>query len=73
MVGRPVIQLRCEVVGPCERIASLPLHSLAGFGVKYRALVWQLVEDDMILDRGLRRQVLAFGRELDALAARSHV
>jgi hypothetical protein len=52
----------------CDRIAKEPAESLAGLAVKYRALLWQLVEDDVILDRAVRRQVLAFGRELDARA-----
>ena len=58
----------CEAL--CERIAKKPPESLGGIAVKYRALVWQLVEDDLILDRMVRRQVLGLERELDALASR---
>jgi hypothetical protein len=53
----------------CDQIAREPAHSLAGVAVKHQALVWQLTEDDVILDRGVRRRVLAFGRELQALSA----
>jgi hypothetical protein len=35
---------------------------------KYRALVWLLVDDDALRDHRARRQVLAFGRELERLA-----
>jgi hypothetical protein len=38
----------------CERIGNEPAHSLAGIAVKYRTLLWQLVEEDVILDRTLR-------------------
>jgi hypothetical protein len=51
----------------CQQIAKEPAHGVAGLAVKYRALLWQLLEDDVILDRALRRQVLALGRQLDAL------
>jgi hypothetical protein len=53
----------------CKQIARAPAHGLAGIAIKYRALVCQLVEDDLILDRGVRRRVLAFGRELQMLGA----
>jgi hypothetical protein len=55
----------CAVTGCaelCERIVKEPAGSLAGIAVKHRALVWQLAEDDVILDRAVRRQVVTFGR-----------
>jgi hypothetical protein len=58
-----------ECAGLCEQIAKEPAHGLAGAAIKCRALLWQMVEDDVILDRGVRRRVLAFGRELQMLGA----
>jgi hypothetical protein len=52
----------------CEQIAKEPARSLAGLAVNYRALLWLLVGDDVILDRAVRRRAVAFGKELDALA-----
>ena len=60
----------CEAL--CERIAKAPPESLGGIAVKYHALVWQLVEDDLILDRAVRRLAIEFGRELQTLAEQSH-
>jgi hypothetical protein len=54
----------------CDLIAKEPAESLDGIAVKYRALLWQLVEDDVILDRAIRRQVVTFGRELAELTRR---
>jgi hypothetical protein len=55
----------------CEQIAKSPMRHLSGLAVRYRALLWELVEDDVILDRAVRRRVMAFGRDLDALAKRA--
>lgn len=55
----------------CERIARSPAHDLAGLAVRYRALLWELVEDDLILDLAVRRRAIAFGRELEAMAKRA--
>jgi hypothetical protein len=52
----------------CDSIAKEPAESLAGLAVKYHALLWQLIKDDVILDRTLRRRAVACGKELDALA-----
>ena len=54
----------------CETIARSPVTSLAGLAVRYQALLWELVEDDLILDHAVRRPAIAFGRDLDALAKR---
>jgi hypothetical protein len=57
-----------ECANLCERIGKEPAHGLTGLAVKYRALLWLLIEDDVILDRAVRRRLLEFGSELDALA-----
>jgi hypothetical protein len=59
-----------ECVELCEQIAKLPVKDLAGLALRYRALLWELVEDDLILDRAVRPRAIAFGRELEALAKR---
>ena len=59
-----------ETAALCERIAKLPASDLADLAVKCRAMIWELVEDDVILDRVLRRRVIRFGRELDAMSKR---
>lgn len=58
----------CEAL--CERIAKEPVNGLAGLAMRYRALLLELTEDDLIVDRALRRRAVAFGRELNALARR---
>ena len=55
----------------CEQIAKMRVKDLAGLAVRYRALLWELVEDDLILDRAVRRRAIAFGRDLEALAKRA--
>ena len=57
-----------ETAALCEKIAKTPAADLADLAVKFRALIWELVEDDAILDRVLRRRVILFGRELEAMA-----
>jgi hypothetical protein len=59
-----------EAAALCERIAKLPAADLADLAVKCRAMIWELIEDDVTLDRVLRRRVILFGRELDAMAKR---
>ena len=59
-----------ECAALCEQIAKSPVHDLAGLAIKYQALLWELVEDDLILDHAVRRRAIAFGRELEALANR---
>jgi hypothetical protein len=44
---------------------------LAGLALRYRALRWELIEDDLILNHAVRRRAIAFGRELKALARRA--
>ena len=60
-----------ECAALCEQVAKLPVQDLAGLAVRCRALLWELAEDDVILDRTVRRRVIAFGRDLDALAKRA--
>ena len=55
----------CEMIA--ERIIAMKANGLSGVAAKYRALLWLLVDDDAVRDNRVRRQVLAFGRELDRL------
>ena len=55
----------CETVA--EQIIATKATGLRGVAIKYRALVWVLVEDDVVRDKRVRRQVLAFGRELERM------
>jgi hypothetical protein len=59
-----------ECVELCEQIAKLPARDLAGLALRYRALLWELVEDDLILDHAVRRRAIAFGHDLEELAKR---
>jgi hypothetical protein len=73
--GDPILWSRwsravSECVELCEQIAKLPVTDLAGLALRYRALLWELIEDDLILDRAVRRRAIAFGHELEALAKR---
>ena len=52
-----------ELESVAAAIAKTPAHNLADLLIKYRALRWALIDDTA------RRQVLAFGRALAALAA----
>jgi hypothetical protein len=60
-----------ECAALCEQIAKSPVRDLACLTIRYRALLWELVEDDLILDRAVRRRAIAFGRNLYALARRA--
>ena len=60
-----------ECAALCEQIAKSPVRDLARLAIKYKALLWELVEDDVILDRAVRRRAIKFGRDLEALAKRS--
>lgn len=51
-----------------ERIARSPTHGLDGLVVRVQAVVWELLDDDVVLDEGARRRVAALGRELRRLA-----
>ena len=52
-----------------ERIARSPAHGLDGVLVKVQAIVWELLDDDIVLDEGARRRVASVGRELRRLAS----
>ena len=74
--GDPILWSRwsravSECVELCEQIAKLPVKDLAGLALRYRALLWELIEDDLILDHAVRRRAIVFGRELEALAKRA--
>jgi hypothetical protein len=62
-----------ECADLCDQIAKSPVSDLAGLAIKYKALLWELVEDDLILDLAVRRRAIAFGRELERLAVQSVV
>lgn len=56
-------------VPSCATVSRRSLRRASpGLAVKYHALLWQLIKDDVILDRTLRRRAVACGKELDALA-----
>lgn len=55
----------------CEVIARSPADSIAGLAVRYHALLWELTEDDIIMDRAVQRRAIAFGRLLSDLAGRA--
>jgi hypothetical protein len=56
----------------CDVIAKSPPQGTIGVLIHYKALLWQLLEDDLILDRTIRRRAIAFGCELQMLAKQSH-
>ena len=51
-----------------DRIARHPARSIDDMLVKYEALQWSLLDDGALFDRAVRRQVVAFRRDLVALA-----
>ena len=57
-----------ECAAIAETIIATRANGLHGLAVKYAALTWLLVDDDALRDHRVRRQVLAFGRELERLA-----
>ena len=56
-----------EVAELANRIARRPARSLSDVVTKYEALQWALLDDGVLLDDAVRRQVKAFGRELRGL------
>ena len=52
-----------------DRIARHPARSIDDMLVKYEALQWSLLDDGALFDTAVRRQVVAFRRDLVALAA----
>lgn len=58
-----------ELESVAAAIAKTPAHDLTDLAVKFRALRWALIDDNTIIDDTARRQVLAFGRAIAALAA----
>lgn len=58
--------------GLCDRIARTPATTLAGLAVRYEALAICLLDDDVLMDEDIRRQVLAFQRDIRQLARTPH-
>ncbi|MBI4923344.1 MAG: hypothetical protein HY834_16505 [Devosia nanyangense] len=57
-----------EIVALIDRIARYPARSIDDMILKYEALQWSLLDDGALFDRAVRRQVVAFRRDLVALA-----
>lgn len=57
-----------EVAQLADRIARYPARSIDDMLVKYEALQWSLLDDGAVFDTAVRRQVIAFQRDLVALA-----
>lgn len=58
-----------QLSGLCDRISRTPVSTMAGLAVRYEALVLGLLDDGMLMDDGIRRQVHAFRRETRRLAS----
>ena len=57
-----------EVARLADRIARYPARNRDDVVTKFKALQWSLLDDGAIFDRTVRRQVVAFRRDLVALA-----
>ena len=58
-----------EIAALIDRIARHPARSIDDMLVKYEALQWSLLDDGTVFDTAVRRHVVAFRRDLVALAA----
>ena len=57
-----------EIAALIDRIARYPVRSIDDMIIKYEALQWSLFDDGTVFDTAVRRQVVAFQRDLVALA-----
>ena len=57
-----------EIAALIDRIARHPARGIDDMLVKYEALQWSLLDDGAVFDTAVRRQVVAFRRDLVALA-----
>ena len=57
-----------EVAQLADRIARYPARNRDDVATKFEALQWSLLDDGVLLDDAVRRQVQAFGRELRELS-----
>ena len=56
-----------EVAQLADRIARYPARNLDDVVTKFEALQWSLLDDGAVFDTAVRRQVVAFRRDLVAL------
>ena len=57
-----------EIAVLIDRIARHPARSIDDMIIKYEALQWSLLDDGAMFDTAVRRQVVAFRRDLAAFA-----
>ncbi|MBI4924112.1 MAG: hypothetical protein HY834_20445 [Devosia nanyangense] len=57
-----------EIAALIDRIARHPARGIDDLIIKYDALQWSLLDDGAAFDTAVRRQVVAFRRDLVALA-----
>ena len=57
-----------EIAALIDRIALHPARSIDDMLIKYETLQWSLLDDGAMFDTAVRRQVVAFRRDLVALA-----
>ena len=57
-----------EIAALIDRIGRHPARSIDDIIIKYDALQWSLLDDGAMFDTAVRRQVIAFRRDLVALA-----
>lgn len=62
-------EAHAELTGFCDRIVRMPASTMAGLAVRYEALAVGLLDDGVLMDDGIRRQVLALRREMRRLAS----
>ena len=54
-----------------ERIDHAPVQDIEGLATKFRAILWRIrIDEDVIMDQGLRRALQRFGRQLAQLVQR---
>lgn len=57
-------EAHAELAGLCGRIARTPTTTLAGLAIRYEALTIGLLDDGVLMDEEIRRQVLALRRDM---------
>ena len=57
-----------QIAALIDRIVRHPAHSIDDMLVKFEALQWSLLDDGAVFDTAVRRQVVAFRRDLVAMA-----
>ena len=54
-----------------EQISRSPVNDITGVVVKYQALARELLDDDLVLDEGARRRIVALSRALRKIVPRA--